>query len=158
MYQVQSNKKRKRGRPPKEPSESVRTCPCGGASGNLECKLAIICNKCGKCKRGCKHYPHFYVVRVPNINQQKHPTRLHMGKITHVEGSLDVNKMFDVSSTPPAIKALEKTVDRQTVHHRVLSSPKVTISDLAVAFGKKQFYMARSDCTLFTLRDISPSN
>ena len=43
-----------RRRPPSDQSDIGSNCKCGGVSGNVLCKRAVICSKCKKCEFGCR--------------------------------------------------------------------------------------------------------
>lgn len=149
-------RKRGRGRPKKKASELVRYCPCGGASGNVECKRAIICDNCGKCEYGCKQDDSCHAIHTEEtVNKE---TRLKKGKLEYEKGKLNERRMVEAWMTPPDMKQYEKQIFHDIVSHRALSSRKATVKDLAVAFGRKNVFIENAECTVFGLRDISPSN
>lgn len=80
------------------------------------------------------------------------------GKLEYEKGQLNECRMVEAWMTPPDMKQYEKQIFHDIVSHRALSSRKATVKDLAVAFGRKNFFIENAEYTVFGLRDISPSN
>ena len=134
MAKTRSNSQRKRGRPPKHPSDMVKRCPCGGASGNIKCMRAVSCESCGQCEYGCKRDQKCQKELVPSTPTPK-KTRLSLGHTTYIEGSLNEKKM---SETPPSEKSYINKVQNDIVEHSCLTSPAMMVETMYSELDKEQ--------------------
>ena len=122
-----------RRRPPSDQSDIGSNCKCGGVSGNVLCKRAVICSKCKKCEFGCRRDVYC---------KARIPLRIY----TNNEIALRKNKRVDYKE-----KDLSLDDNTEKVYHRNLSLTTATVTDLATAYGLRTFFIPGAQKTLDNL-------
>ena len=132
--------KRKRGRPKVALSQRVLSCPCGGRSGNVICKMAVVCSSCNMCKAGC--------IANGKCNRTESPPSTPKRTRT-ATGSLKKHIIGSLADDSPLVNAPNDNM----VTHVNLSLPSARVIDLSKAFGQPQYKLPSAKKTIETINN-----
>ena len=139
---IPSRTKRSHGRPKLKLAETKLKCACGGVSGTIICRMAVVCDQCHLCKRGCLANPNCSAVYVDE-DEEGMTLRKKQTKRNYNEMEIPSEEII----------AKHEIKVNQTVSHCNLSLPSAKISDLAKAYGRTTFYLPNAKATVFALQD-----